>query len=54
MNTDRKTIANSSFAKMGVSCLYDSEVQNSSFVHLMKFVLEIPAFAMRYNDRRNA
>jgi hypothetical protein len=29
--------ANSRFAKAGVSCFYDSEVLNSSFVHLMKF-----------------
>jgi hypothetical protein len=28
---------NSRFAKAGVSCFYDSELQNSSFVHLMKF-----------------
>jgi hypothetical protein len=29
--------ANSRFAKAGVSCFYDSEVLNSSFVLLMKF-----------------
>ena len=29
--------ANSRFAKAGVSCFYDSEVQNSNFVLLMKF-----------------
>jgi hypothetical protein len=28
---------NSRFAKARVSCFYDSEVLNSSFVHLMKF-----------------
>ncbi len=34
----KRTIgANSRFAKAGVSCFYDSEVLNSSFVHLMKF-----------------
>jgi hypothetical protein len=29
--------ANSRFAKAGVWCFYESEVLNSSFVHLMKF-----------------
>lgn len=29
--------ANSRFAKAGGACFYDSEVLNSSFVHLMKF-----------------
>ena len=29
--------ANSRFAKAGVSCFYENEVLNSSFVHLMKF-----------------
>lgn len=33
---------NSRFAKAGVSCFYDSEVQNSSFVHLMEFSAENP------------
>jgi hypothetical protein len=28
---------NSRFAKAGVWCFYDSELLNSSFVHLMKF-----------------
>ena len=37
-----KTSANSRFAKAGVSCFYDSEVLNSSFVHLMKFSAENP------------
>jgi hypothetical protein len=41
--------ANSRFAKAGVSCFYDSEVLNSSFVHLMKFSAENPAFAKRQN-----
>jgi len=36
------TSANSRFAKAGVSCFYDSEVLNSSFVHLMKFSAENP------------
>jgi len=34
--------ANSRFAKAGVSCFYESEVLNSSFVHLMKFNAENP------------
>ena len=33
---------NSRFAKAGVSCFYDSEVLNLSFVHLMKFSAENP------------
>jgi hypothetical protein len=37
-----KTAGNSRFAKEGVSCFYDSEVLNSSFVHLMKFSAENP------------
>jgi hypothetical protein len=40
--TEIKTTANSRFAKAGVSCFYDSEVLNSSFVHLMKFSAENP------------
>jgi hypothetical protein len=36
------TTANSRFAKAGVSCFYDSEVLNSSFVHLMKFSAKNP------------
>jgi hypothetical protein len=36
------TGANSRFAKAGVWCFYDSEVLNSSFVHLMKFSAEKP------------
>ena len=34
--------ANSRFAKAGVSCFYESEVLNPSFVHLMKFCAEKP------------
>ena len=30
------------FAKVGVSCFYDSEVLNSRFVHLIKFSAENP------------
>jgi hypothetical protein len=36
------TAHNSRFAKAGVSCFYDSEVLNSSFVHLMKFSAKNP------------
>ena len=36
------TVHNSRFAKAGVWCFYDSEVLNSSFVHLMKFSAENP------------
>ena len=43
MTESRKsTGANSRFAKAGVSCFYESEVLNSSFVHLMKFSAENP------------
>ena len=36
------TAANSRFAKARVSCFFESEVLNSSFVHLMKFSAENP------------
>jgi hypothetical protein len=48
-----KTGHNSRFAKAGVSCFYDSEVLNSSFVHLMKFSAENPRLrkaANRYSQ----
>jgi hypothetical protein len=38
----RKTAIKSRFAKAGVLCFYESEVLNSSFVHLMKFSAENP------------
>jgi hypothetical protein len=39
IETEKKArTANSRFAKAGVWCFYESEVLNSSFVHLMKFV----------------
>ena len=38
----KKPACNSRFAKAGVSCFYDSEVLNSSFVHLMKFSAKNP------------
>jgi len=34
--------ANSRFAIAGLMCFYDSEVLNSSFVHLMKFSAKKP------------
>jgi hypothetical protein len=37
-----KTSANIIFAKAGVSCFYESEVLNSSFVHLIKFSAKNP------------
>jgi hypothetical protein len=39
---ERTTATISRFAKAGVSCFYDSEVLNFSFVHLMKFSAENP------------
>ena len=39
----RKASGKSRFAKAGVSRFYDSEVLNSSFVHLMKFSARKPA-----------
>ena len=42
LNLNRSTTANSRFAKAGVSCFYDSEVLNSSFVHPMKFSAKNP------------
>ena len=51
--TERFTGANSRFAKAGVSCFYDSEVLNSSFVLLMKFSAKNPRLrkaAKRYQQ----
>jgi len=42
-------VHNSSFANAGVSCFYDSEVLNSSFVHLMKFSSENPCLRKAAN-----
>ncbi len=42
MTKKESTGYNSRFAKAGVSCFYESEVQNSSFVHLMKFSAKNP------------
>jgi hypothetical protein len=45
----RRAAHNSRFAKAGVSCFYDSEVLNSSFVHLMKFGAEKPRLRQAAN-----
>jgi hypothetical protein len=52
--------ANSRFAKARVSCFYESEVLNSSFVHLMKFSAENPRlrkaakrYAQYYRDTQH-
>lgn len=42
MTEEKERTANSRFAKARVSCFYDSEVLNSSFMHLMKFSAENP------------
>jgi hypothetical protein len=39
---DKTPAGNIRYAKAGVSCFYDSEVLNSSFVHLMKFSAKNP------------
>ena len=54
-NSDRTKARtdNSRFAKAGVSCFYESEVLNSSFVHLMKFSAKNPRLrkaAKRYKQ----
>jgi len=41
-NSYKVRTANSRFAKAGGSCFYESEVLNSSFVHLMKFSAKNP------------
>jgi len=43
MTTEKETrTPNSRFAKAGALCFYNSEVLNSSFVHLMKFSAKNP------------
>jgi len=52
--TERIAAANSRFAKAGVSCFYESEVLNSSFVRLMKFISKNPRLrkaAKRYTAK---
>lgn len=39
---EEQRTANSRFAKAGVSCFYESEVQNQSSVLLMKFSAKNP------------
>jgi len=49
----KKRTPNSRFAKAGGECFYDSEVLNSSFVHLMKFRAKNPRLrkaAKRYDS----
>lgn len=49
----RSPAHNSRFAKAGASCFYESEVQNSSFVHLLKFGAKNPRLrkaAKRYGQ----
>jgi len=43
---------NTGLAKVGVLCFYDSEVLNSSFVHLMKFSAENPRIRKAANRYR--
>jgi hypothetical protein len=42
LTDERKPTANSRFAKAGVSCFYDREVLNSSFVLLINFSAKNP------------
>jgi hypothetical protein len=42
LTKDKTPAGNSRFAKAGVTCFYDSEVLNSSFVHLLKLSAENP------------
>jgi len=50
MTRRQSTGYNSRFAKAGVSCFYESEVQNSTFVHLMKFSAKNPRLR-KYENR---
>lgn len=50
--TEKARTANSRFAKAGVSYFYDSEVLNSSFVHLMKFSAKNPRLRKAANRYR--
>ena len=52
MTKTEEQTANKGFAKAGVSCLYDSEVINSSFVHLMKFSAKNPRLRKPQNVGR--
>ena len=46
---NRTPAGKSRYAKAGVSCFYESEVLNSSFVHLMKFTAEKPRLRQARN-----
>jgi hypothetical protein len=53
MLKNRTPATNSRFANAGVSCFYESEVLNLSFVHLMKFSAKNPRLrkaAKRYQQ----
>lgn len=53
MTTEERTTCNSRVAKAGVWFFYESEVLNSSFVHLMKFSAKNPRLrkvAKRYSQ----
>ena len=54
MTNNKQRTANSRFAKAGVSCFYDSEVLNSSFVLLMKFSAENPRLRKAANRYASA
>jgi len=57
LTNEIKATANNRFAKAGVSCFYDSEVLNSSFVHLMKFSAKNPRLrkaAKRYQSNKSS
>ncbi len=45
---------NSRFAKAGVSCFYDSEVLNSTFLHLMNFSAKNPRLRKAANRYKQA
>lgn len=42
MTNEKQRTANITYTQAGCSCFYDSEVPNSSLVHLMKFSAEDP------------
>ena len=52
--SNRTPACNSRFSKAGVSCFYDSEVLNSSFVHLMKYSAKNPRLRKAPNRCRQA
>ena len=54
MTKKESTGYNSRFAKAGVWCFYESEVLNSSFVHLMKFSAKNPRLRKAANRYKQA